>query len=95
MLTETSKPIFSICQSQTLGTQVRSMCRGEGGEVTSTGTATLWALVGCWGRMETSADLGSRFFHICLGLKFEGLNHIGSYEENKQRLEPHSPVGFS
>lgn len=31
MLTETSKPIFSICQSQTLGTQVRSMCRGEEG----------------------------------------------------------------
>lgn len=29
MLTETSKPIFSICQSKTLGTQVRSMCRGE------------------------------------------------------------------
>lgn len=31
MLTETSKPIFSICQSTTLGTQVRSMRRGEEG----------------------------------------------------------------
>ena len=31
VLTETSKPIFSICQSTTLGTQVRSMCRGEEG----------------------------------------------------------------
>ena len=49
--------------------------------------------------METPADLGSSFFQICLGLKSEGLdrllNHIDSYEENKQRLEPHSHVGFS
>lgn len=72
--------------------------QGRGEEGISPGATTLWALVGSLGRMEAPADLGSSFFQICLGLKSEGLdrllNHKGSYEENKQRLETHSQVGL-
>ena len=65
VLTETSKPTFSICQSKTSGTQVGSTCREEEGTAARAPAQepqTQRALVGSLGRTETPANLGSRFW---------------------------------